>query len=268
MKTIHYFCTAGDTELRGMQAFLLKINHSVSWVRQFPAVEKKAPKAIRSDQVFLEGTLRRNQVGYTGKRLRSQMLNDIRNYRDTFQQGKSDGILFIDDADCRFTIDTYNNWVEQTSADIREAVGWDIPVFVLLQSPEVESWLLMDWENSFAKEYRHPAGLEHLLKQYLIHKITRTSWDNIEWFGGPCIDDACTQKLSELIIQTINSISYVEEASFPFQTRFSAFWRSDSISYSKKENGGRMLTQINPENIAESCPFYFAPTYRELKTLS
>lgn len=263
VKKIYYFCTASHTEFGGIDAFLLKINRGIQWVRQFPITIRKAPKPVRSDQRQMTlAKFSEEDEGLTGKNLKARMIQIIKDYPANFSQGNCDGILLIDDADCRFSkYEEFLQWRNELSDELGAILGYRIPLYILLASPEIEAWFLMDWKNSFAEEYPNPPGFEHQLKQCLIDRIIgKEYWDAIEHFGGPRKDGSCTKKLSNGLIYCFEDPELIA----PFLEKHRSFFTENRLYYSKKRNGAMMLNRILPEVIAANCRVFFAPTYREL----
>jgi hypothetical protein len=145
------FYSGGYTETGGIDQFLKNLRSDIEWVRCFPAHDKPAPK--------LKKHLRepaKKHGGVTGKSLVDRMLERL---RQQYADDHFDLVLFIDDVDCRFNdasgvfdkqrFDAYRANLE---SQVREAKGEPLLRFLaLLASPEIEAWLLADWERGFGK---------------------------------------------------------------------------------------------------------------------
>ena len=149
-----YFCTAAYTETGGIHEFLHKLGPKVSWTRCFPAVHKSAPKLHRPHPVPVAA-----QSGTTGEQLVDRMLRILQDH----YAGNAcpfDFVVLIDDADCRFSgaadpLAAFAAWEKDLTDKVRTATGKPtLGFFALLAWPEIEAWLLSDFEHSFAKHYR------------------------------------------------------------------------------------------------------------------
>ncbi|GAX92027.1 hypothetical protein EFBL_3718 [Effusibacillus lacus] len=128
---VGYFCTAGHTELGGLNAFLTKINPRLKWVRCFPTKIKEAPKLNRNYPEFPA-----EQEGRTGNKLVNEMVKRIRAFAVHRQ---FDLLLLIDDLDCRFNGSelTRENNFDSIQQRVNEAAGEVVSFEVLYASPEV-----------------------------------------------------------------------------------------------------------------------------------
>lgn len=62
-------------------------------------------------------------------------------------------------------------------------MGKQIPIIFLYASPEIETWFICDWNNSFQHVYEDKFFCLHL-KKYLDEKIVKGYWQKgIENFG-------------------------------------------------------------------------------------
>ncbi|WP_322907660.1 hypothetical protein [Paenibacillus campi] len=256
MKTIHYFCTGGETEVGGMQKFLLKINANINWSRQFPALNKGA-KPTRSD--VTSPTMYNAHTGTTGKNLVAKMHKVLKEYSQNFIN--SDGILLIDDADCRFLDTDFNAWMNRLQTDVQTILGKPIPVYVLIASPEVEAWFIADPIHSFEKLYSNFPGFGHQMSQYIKNQILCGA--HIEQFGGPCINEACTIKLSNELINIFSDQDFLK----PFIQLYGIENVKFGLRYSKKTHGAQMLEAIEPDIVSSHCNLFFKQTYQKLAQL-
>ncbi|MBH0329954.1 hypothetical protein ABH14_09070 [Brevibacillus brevis] len=263
MKTIQYFCTGGETETGGILDFLNKINSNVRWVRAFPALKKGAKPKRSTDPSYRP--MARTHTGVTGSSLVYEMKQILQLYPHQFKTTHCDGILLIDDADCRFLVQgSIDTWYSQVSNDINSILGEEIPFYVLIASPEIEAWFIADWQNSFGLEYDFAPGFEHQLKQHLKTRILgSTDWENIELFGGPVKNGACTIKLSNEIINTFSDQTFLQ----PFVKSYGEELVRYKLKYSKKTHGAAMLRRIDPQSVNKKCNSFFSSFYRMLTDL-
>lgn len=233
MIKVGYYCSAGYTETGGMQTFLERINPNISFIRQFPIANKKDLKKGR-----MSSTPIRSQSGITGNGLTDEMKSRLSKYGSQ----EFDYILLIDDADCRLKKDgapSFIQWCSTLQKEISEILKKPIIFEVLLASPEIEAWLLSDWDNTFAVEYRDISA--HI--QYNISKsdiIEFLNSDNIEEYGGEYLNGSCSIKISKKIQEIVSRESSGNKSYF----------------YSKRLHGVSMLNRLDPKRVEEKCRQY------------
>lgn len=260
---IGYFCTAGYTETGGIQDFLGKLRPDVVWERCFPAAHKPNPKLGR-----LAREPRPEDSGVTGRTLVERMLERLERYhrREANPTEKPiDLVVLIDDADCRFKEDpqAFQAWTDDLRDKVRRATERpELDIVVLLASPEVESWLLSDWEESFGREYVGFADRlrEHLEKPTLLGPAP---WSTIEDYGGRYVGGSCERKLSEDLQSALEQLLRDTEDTIGPEETLS----TEDYYYSKKLHGVRMLRRIRPEALCTSCSRYFKPAFDQLMAL-
>ncbi|UOF91458.1 DUF4276 family protein [Fodinisporobacter ferrooxydans] len=252
MKTIRYFCTGGYTETAGIVSFLHKINPNIIWKRDFPSVDKPGPKIT---------TVQPSRIhrGVTGQRLVHEMLDRLKNpafkLKDSY-----DGILLIDDADCRFsTVEDFHSWVSGLAKEVQCVVGWDVPFYALLASPEVEAWFLSDWTNSFEEQY--PGTFAFQLKRKFITSFGSYPWTNIESFGGHHVNGSCSTKLSAKIEEVFENPLFMKQFINVMKEC------NTKLEYSKRVHGAVMLQHIDPQKVDRNCRKFFSVAFRQLSTL-
>jgi hypothetical protein len=197
------FATAGWTEVGGLQRALGAWLPGVDVERKFPAASKPpkrargAPPGLRVDAG--------DQPGLTGDALVGAVLDRLHRYPDA----AVDAILLVDDLDDldgRLGCDLPRAAVAQAdaiAARVRQAVGRDLPVFVVFASPEVEAWFLVCWEQGLG-----PRGLGSCvpgvgaqgLRYHLAEAGVVAPSDGWEWFGcetgSPKLSDALASALA------------------------------------------------------------------------
>lgn len=131
----------------------------------------------------------------------------------------------------------------------------DLPVFVLLASPEIEAWLLADLSNSFAhprylKSHFAPPPSEQDLRLALDLRGPCRPEDTWESYGCPPNEGgtACTHKLSVDLADTLDGLE------------------GRMRSYSKRRDGAAMLKRIEPDQVTAACPLYAAPVILQLRS--
>lgn len=273
MKTMYYFHTAGKTEYGGLDLFLKQINPGIYWDRQFPTRQRGAGKPKRSNEPPSERKM--VESGTTADELIQAMLDRIREHPETYLHDHCAGILLEDDADCRFSnLKELEEERDNIALKIQEILGQEVPFYFLVASPEVEAWLLADWNESF-KSYYHsvyrrlgvnPFGFENRLKTYLTENVLKGFEEQIELYGQPPKNNngiiSCSIKLSDQIIAAFATVagSYVET--------HEAVIQDDGFRYKKDRDGKIMLGDIRPSQVADVCRIFFAPVYRKITAIN
>ncbi len=210
------FAGGGESEIKGLILFFRKSFSDCQFERKTPINNKKAPNPKKA-------------LGKTGKSLADQISWQLNNsLRDN---EKCDLILVIDDLDCR-DVEQQNQLFLKAINIVKEAS--EIKQIIAFAAPELESWIVADWQNTFAKhiDFR---GFHQGMRHWLSTK--NFPFDAPESFSEYDSDkDSCKEKLSELIIEAVS-----EKA----QKR-----------YSKASHTPFLLQQVNPENVVEKCPLF------------
>jgi hypothetical protein len=265
---VGHFCTGGHTELgaralpsgdlqlAAIDAFLRKISPDILWTRAFPAREKPGPKhKPGSAPVSFKDP---RDGGVTGRTLVDRMRERLtKHYRGP--DCDLDAVVVIDDADCRFLDDgAVQRWTQDLEREVRLWTERSELRFVaLLASPEIEAWLLADWEEGFGREY---ASIQVPLGQALDRDLLGARpWVRIEEFGGPFDREkgSCTQKLSTEVQSALARLAMEKGEAADRWT----------YTYSKRDNGPDMLRRIRPDKAAESCQRVLGPAIRALRLL-
>lgn len=242
MKTIGYFHTAGYTESGSLPSFLKKVNSNVNWERCFPAYEKiKIMKGRHGSTPVKQ--YRSQESGITGEALIEKMKTIMTRYKQDYQH--LDWVVLIDDLDC-----APSQAVSVLEQEVSQILDKSIQLLILYASPEVEAWFVADWDHSFGKRY--PRAIADQLRHGLSRHTPPVNRNSIEIFGRPMKAlGGCTTKLSE-VIQTVFSGEIT--SSVPYE-------------YSKRYDGNEMLSNIEPEVVAEVCNVHFFPVYRKLREI-
>ena len=267
-KRVACFFAGGYTELNAMKLFMKKINSRVDYIQLCPIGERKSKDMIRGRRA---GGIRQKQSGWTGQALIDFVLEFIQTER--FREELYDAILIEDDKDNRFlfvqpdgtaSIDA-SKW-EEFEQHLRDEISShcpDIPVLFFLAAPEVEAWLLSDWDNSFGKVYRDrlTAGQNsyfsvrfrrHINEQVLTQQY-QTLIENYGYFGGQY------QKLSSEIQRALETLDFLEG--------YTPAPEDVAIRYSKRFEGEAMLEEIDPHVVAKRCSVFFRQEMLALQNL-
>jgi len=221
---IWLFAGGGEAEIRGLVPFFRRHFADISFERKTPVIRKPGPRP---------GI---NQCGYglTGRSLVAEIIERL---KKAFLMGeRCDAILVIDDLDCR----DYNN---QKSIFINAIIpllrGFDISnIHVGFSAPELESWIIADWDNSVACHpdfRRRHERMRHWLGSANI------PFGSPESFGVyDAARDCCDNKLSDLIIES--SMRHEDDRNYP--------------RYSKANHTPLLLQDIRPEIVKDKCPIF------------
>ncbi len=225
------FAGGGHTELKGLNIFLEQNFSEHSFKRCTPMKQKRGPKPGKEQKA--------KALGKTGKDLASQISHFL---PIALQNDICDLVLVIDDLDCRDEIDSTDIFNEAIDA-IHEAK--DINRFIAFAAPEIESWLIADWQDTFAVDHRFRSfheGLRHRLST-----AYNVLFDNPEFFSELNPDtNACRGKLSEIIIEAVQAESEERRIALPH--------------FSKKEHSPELLMIAKAQVIQQKCPI-FAKVY-------
>ncbi len=232
---IWVFAGGGHTELKGLIIFLEKNFPEHRFKRYTPIKQKPGPKPGKqlSDKAF----------GKTGMGLAKQIRQVLPR---ALKQGKCDLILVLDDLDCRNEMDAAKCF-KGAMGDIQETA--DIHYFIGFAAPEIEAWLIADWQDTFSVDYRFKSfheGLRHCLSADY-----NVPFDHPESFSeiNPATN-ACKEKLSDIIIEAVE---------FESQKR-----KKNLLHFSKKEHSPDLLRIANAQIIQQKCPI-FSKLYFTLK---
>lgn len=264
-----------------MQIFLKKINEGTQ-LKQF--CPNKTRKRKRPDA---ECDLISEFSGLTGGSLTQYVFHYLDKYKEDFVD--FDAIIIEDDLDGAFgdertkgdkstfvairnqAFENHCNFIQNT---VREKLQKDntFPVIQFYASPEIETWFLADWGNSFGSIYG-PKVLNILsanenqyfrsrFQAYINANVLKEYCqflENYGYFNGEYY------KLSDQIICSLDSFK-VELA---FRSEEIAKHISDNrnLLYSKRLHGEIMLRQISPETVMAKCSTYFAEAFAKLKNL-
>lgn len=223
---IWLFAGGGPSEIQGLVPFLRRNFQNHSFERRLPITRKKGPKPGRPS--FLA-------CGGTGRNLSKQIKHQLRN---ALKYGHCDCILVIDDLDCRDA----RKRSEAFDDAINSVQGAEnVARFIGFAAPEIEAWLIADWNNTFAS---HPdfRGFHEKLR-YVLSRTYRVPFEEPETFSEYDHEkDACKDKLSEAIISATEFV----DAESP----------DGCAVYKKGTHTPEMLNQANASNVSEKCKLF------------
>lgn len=242
--TLALYATGGHTEVGGLQQFLARWLPGVDVRRKFPAaaLKKKLGAPAPADR----------HAGVTGADLVRRAVRQI----EEFGLGGADGVLLVDDADCRFGCEMRTGLPEAVARivhHIRDAAqAPELPVFVLFSSPEIEAWFLTDLKVLADERLRGLHGCADVTAlRHVLHPLFPEPEPGWEAFGCPEQEGGgCTTKLSAALADVL----------------FTLPGPPDRRRYSKRDDGQLLLKLVDPHVIAERCRHYARPPLLALKT--
>ena len=214
----------GEAEVRGLFPFLDKTFPGCIFIRKTPARQKPGPKANQA-----------GSYGRTGKSLIEQIKQELPIALKA-EPNKCDLILVFDDLDCR------DSQIQKTKiltelSKIPECA--DIEKFVGFAAPEIEAWIIADWDNSIAKSSDFRG--RHKRMSWWLSQEKNVRFDIPESFSEYDSDkDCCREKLSEALVK-----SSVQDEVDRGQARFS-----------KGDHTPLLLREIDPNEVQKKCPLF------------
>jgi hypothetical protein len=218
------FAGGGESEIRGLIPFLEKNFPGCKFERKTPILQKPGPKPGKV-----------SGYGKTGKSLTEQINQELPISLKS-QPNECNLILVFDDLDCR---DPIKQREEILAAISKIPECADIEKFVGFAAPELESWIIADWNNSIAK---HPDFRgRHERMRWWLSTQRNIHFDNSESFSEyDPKRDCCQEKLSSALVDS----SILEE------------FDSSTTRFSKGLHTPQLLLNINPEEVQRKCPLF------------
>lgn len=220
------FSGGGQAEVRGFFPFLEKTFPGCIFIRKTPARQKPGPRANQA-----------GSYGRTGKSLIEQIKKELPIALKA-EPNKCDLILVFDDLDCRDSQIQKSKILTELSK-IPECA--DIEKFVGFAAPEIEAWIIADWNNSIAKNSDFRGKRHERMRWWLSTKI-KVPFDSPESFSEYDSDkDSCREKLSDVLIAS----TIVEHES-----------NLDKKRFSKGDHTPLLLMAIDPNEVQKKCPLF------------
>jgi len=218
---IWLFAGGGESEIRGLVPFLKKHYPGYRVLRMTPIIRKPGPRP----GFTLPG------YGKTGESLASEIRDRL---PDVLARNEEcDVILVIDDLDCRNEIAQQDRLL--SAIDSVHGVR-SVTRFVGFAAPELESWIVADWDNSVAK-HQDFRGRHNRMRHWL-STVKRIPFNTPESYGVyNAAKDSCDEKLSEAIIES--TMQHPEDKHRP--------------RYSKALHTPTLLLMIDPEVVKDKC---------------
>jgi hypothetical protein len=232
---IWIFSGGGEAEIEGLIPFFRKSFPDCEFQRKTPVRQKRGPKPGKEI----------NALGKSGKSLSRQIKYQLPH---ALRSETCNLILVLDDLDCRNPDER-----KKAFSDVIDCVSGAsfIKRFVAFAAPELEAWVLADWENTFAR-YSDFRGF-HKDLQYTLSRDYQVPLNAPESFSAYDPEkDSCKEKLSEIIQQAVEA---------------TALNNKKSVRYSKAIHTPGLLICAVAENVAAKCPL-FKELYNFLNQLS
>jgi hypothetical protein len=218
------FSGGGEAEVRGFFPFLDKTFPGCTFERKTPVRDKPGPKPNKA-----------SSYGRTGKSLIDQIKQELPLALKA-EPNKCDLILVFDDLDCRDS-ETQKSKILSEISKIPECA--DIEKFVGFAAPEIEAWIIADWNNSIAKHSDFRARHKHMC--WWLSTEKKVSFDNPESFSEYDAEkDCCREKLSEALVES----SVQDEVD------------RDKARFSKGLHTPLLLREIDPNEVQKKCPLF------------
>ncbi|MEG4442745.1 DUF4276 family protein [Microcoleus sp. AT9_B5] len=221
------FSGGGEAEVRGFFPFLAKTFPGCRFERKTPVRNKPGPKPPN----------KASGQGRTGQSLIEQIKQELPIALKA-EPNKCDLILVFDDLDCRDS-QTQKSKILAELSKIPECA--DIEKFVGFAAPEIEAWIIADWNNSIAKnsDFRCP---RHKRMRWWLSTQRKVSFENPESFSEyDSKRDCCREKLSDVLIAS----TIVEHES-----------NLDKARFSKGVHTPLLLREIDPNEVQKKCPLF------------
>lgn len=172
--------------------------------------------------------------GKTGKSL----INEIKERLSIAlsKDGKCDAILVIDDLDCHNETIQKDRFIKTINSLKRSK---EIEKFIAFASPELEAWIIADWDNSVARHYDFRG--RHNQMRHWLSTVKNVSFASPESFGiYNQTRDTCEEKLSNAIIESTMRTEEDRKCS----------------RYSKALHTPELLLHIDPLVVKDKCPLF------------
>jgi hypothetical protein len=236
---VWYATSFGWTEIV-FDKFLEKIFSNFSW----------DVSLVRKCRYYNKGakpTVDRSKSGLTGTQFIRELICTI-GQEIKYNNNFPDMLIVSDDADCRLQYDSHSkryiydcNAFQQEVQKLTNLIHnhhQATKIVFMFASPEIESWFLVDCNNTFCKAFQS-FTLQGLANSSNCQNFFPLS--DLENYGGSYINNSCQDKLSDVCIKA-----------YPPASR-----------YSKREHGQQFLIDLDPQNLSNLQNF-FMPAYNAI----
>ena len=224
------YAGGGESEVVGLIPFLQQNLPRCTFERKLPIRRKPGPRPDVHIPAY----------GSTGKSLIDQIKNSISKHWDD----AVDIVIVMDDSDDKSPTER-EHALQQAIVGSLSARQVDIStgkpiVTVSLAVPEIETWLLADWDSTFAKEFGDcQSAAKHEVSKRGLKFSAPESFEVVDKDGG-------YRKISEVLQSVLAD--------------------KCGVRYSKATDTPRLLGLINPTTVSRKCP-YFNKFWQVLKPL-
>jgi hypothetical protein len=219
------FAGGGEAEVRGLVPFFERHFPGCQFYRKTPVLRKPGPRPGAKPAGY--GKTGRSLVAEIQERLKTSLAYGER----------CDIILVIDDLDCRDAVQQRAMFLSAIEA-INDNID-AVQKFIGFAAPELEAWIIADWDNSVAK---HPDFRDrHEGMRHWLSTEKNVPFGNPESFSEFDPEkNTCKEKLSQAIIDSTTQT--LEDYSRP--------------RYSKAGHTPSLLRDVQPLEVAKKCPLF------------
>ena len=215
------FAGGGEAEARGLIPFLEKHFVLCTFQRKTPIRRKPGPKPNKIEAG--------HGYGRTGRSLAHELQRQLK--AALVRQESCDLILVIDDLDCHDAQHQEQRFLQAINSilsitNIERCIGF--------AAPELEAWLVADWNNTIARDVDFRSN--HEAMRWWLSQEKRVPFDAPETFSVyDQSKDSCQEKLSNEIINAA---------------------MQQGRNYSKAIHTPRLLEKIDPQIVQAKCPLF------------
>ena len=222
------FAGGGEAEVAGLINFLRKnFNNSCRFERRTPIKNKR-------------GKPNRESYGRTGESLVSQIKDKLKEaLRD--EPDKCKLILVFDDLDCRDALVQKKKFSDAINETLNQFnLRNQIPILIAFAAPELEAWIIADWDNSVAKHTNFRKRQERM--RWWLATQCHIPFDKPESFSQyDQQKDSCREKLSDYLIESTIRQDPTNVGGHRF---------------SKSNDTPQLLFMIDPQIVKQKCPLF------------
>ncbi len=278
VKRVACFFTGGYTESNAMPIFLRKINNGIEFKQFCPNRTKRRKRPGEEADLIDEFS------GLTG----SDLLKYVYSYLDNHpgELTDFDAVIIEDDLDGRFTETPggFRTKVSKRTVDFQkhyDIVACEVrkklhkndtfPVIQIFAAPEIETWFLSDWNNTFGLVYgpkffsilssKENQYFSTMFQPYIRKNVLYGYADQIENYG---YFDGTYHKLSSHISTAFDSFKvFIAQ----YGSIAASIASKADLKYSKRSHGDEMLRHLSPDTVQEKCSIYFREAFNLIKNL-
>jgi hypothetical protein len=238
---IWLFAGGGESELgqrdeaAGIVKFLERVFPGVLFERKLPVRPRSGPRPGCA-------------LGHTGSSLARELRRKI---EESLKRRETCGaVLVVDDLDCHDPLARAESFLQAVLRAVQNVPGTTAPPVVTgFASPELEAWVLADWNNSLARHSDFRARHEGM--RHWLATDGGVDFGNLERFSHLDVEkNSCKEKMSEILCEASRRVNQGEDS-----------------CYSKAHHTAELLSMVDPGVVARNCGLYFAPMVARLNKL-